>query len=210
MLNYFGFTIAQLRILRLQKHKSGWGSRYPGHGILTPPCIPDTLCDYLPRPFEKGKYLRNTYFSKLLWFYNCSIQYFKASEAQIWVGVKIPRSRYLDPHPVFLTHCAISYQDCLENANIYGTITMLNYIGFTITQVRILGLQKHKSGWGSRYPGHGIFTSTVYCRLLDKQNRQLSDFNKICQNDLTRYCHNEIINLLFSKFKKLKLVGGQI
>ena len=36
MLNYFGFTIAQLRILILQKHKSGWGSRYPGHGILTP------------------------------------------------------------------------------------------------------------------------------------------------------------------------------
>ena len=30
---------------------------------------------------------------------------------------------------------------------------MLNYIGFTITQVRILGLQKHKSGWGSRYRG---------------------------------------------------------
>ena len=40
-----GFTITQVRILGLQKHKSGWGSRYPGHGILTPPCIPDTLCD---------------------------------------------------------------------------------------------------------------------------------------------------------------------
>ena len=34
-------------------------------------------------------------------------------------------------------------------------------------------------------------------------------FNKVCQNDLTRYCHNGIINLLFSKFKKLKLGGGQ-
>ena len=34
-------------------------------------------------------------------------------------------------------------------------------------------------------------------------------FNKICQNDLTCYCHNGIINLLFSKFKKLKLGGGQ-
>ena len=34
-------------------------------------------------------------------------------------------------------------------------------------------------------------------------------FNKICQKDLTRYCHNGIINLLFSKFKKLKLGGGQ-
>ena len=52
---------------------------------------------------------------------------------------------------------------------------MLNYIGFTIAQLRILRLQKHKSGWGFRYPGHGIFTPTVYCRLLDKQNRQLSD-----------------------------------
>ena len=86
---------------------------------------------------------------------------------------------------------------------------MLNYIGFTITQVRILGLQKHKSGLGSRYPGHGIFTPTIYCRLLDKQNRQLSDFNKICQNDLTCYCHNGIINFLFLKFKKLKMGGGQ-
>ena len=34
-------------------------------------------------------------------------------------------------------------------------------------------------------------------------------FNKICQNDITRYCHNGIINLLFSKFKKLKLGGDQ-
>ena len=75
--------------------------------------------------------------------------------------------------------------------------------------MRILRLQNHKSGWGSRYPGYGIFTPTVYCRLLDKQNRQLSIFNKICQNDLTRYCHNGIINLLFSKFKKLKVGGGQ-
>ena len=66
---------------------------------------------------KKGKYLRNTYFAKLLWFYNCSIEDFKTSEAQVWVGVKIPRPRYLDPHPVFLTR-AISYQDHLENANI--------------------------------------------------------------------------------------------
>ena len=33
--------------------------------------------------------------------------------------------------------------------------------------------------------------------------------NKICQNDLKCYCHNGIINLLFSKFKKLKMGGGQ-
>ena len=39
-------------------------------------------------------------------------------EAQVWVGVKIPRPGYLDPHPVFLTHCAISHQNCLENGNI--------------------------------------------------------------------------------------------
>ena len=56
MLNYFGFTIAQLSILRLQKHRSGWGS--------------------------------------------------------------ISRPQYLDPHPVFLTDCAISYQDRLKKANI--------------------------------------------------------------------------------------------
>ena len=64
-----------------------------------PPCIPDRLYDNLPRQFEKGKYLRNIYFAKLLWFYNCSIEehFFKTSEAHVWVGVKIPRPRYLDP-----------------------------------------------------------------------------------------------------------------
>ena len=51
-------------------------------------------------------------------FYNYSVEDFKISEAQVWVGVKIPRPRYLDPYPVFLTDCAISYQDRLENANI--------------------------------------------------------------------------------------------
>ena len=51
-------------------------------------------------------------------FYNYSVEDFKISEAQVRLGVKIPRSRYLDPHPVFLTDCAISYQDRLENANI--------------------------------------------------------------------------------------------
>ena len=51
-------------------------------------------------------------------FYNYSVEDFKISETQVWVGVKIPRPRYLDPHHVFLTDCAISYQDRLENANI--------------------------------------------------------------------------------------------
>ena len=60
--------------------------------------------------FEKGKYLRNNYYTKLHWFDNCSDEDFKTSEAQVWMGVKIPRLRYLDPHPVFLTDCAISYQ----------------------------------------------------------------------------------------------------
>ena len=58
MLTYFGCTIAQLRILGFQKHKSGCGD------------------------------------------------------------VKIPRPRYLDPHLVFLTDCAISYQDRLKKTNI--------------------------------------------------------------------------------------------
>ena len=61
----------------------------------------------------------NYYFAyRLLWFSNCSVEYFKTSEAQVWVGVKIARPRYLDSHPVFLTDCTISYQDHLENANI--------------------------------------------------------------------------------------------
>ena len=61
-------------------------------------------------------------------FFNYSVDDFKTSEALVWVGVKIPRPRYLDPHPVFLTHCAISYQDRLKKANILGTITLLNYL----------------------------------------------------------------------------------
>ena len=54
----------------------------------------------------------------MLNYFGFTIEDFKTSEAQVWVGVKIPRPQYLDPHPVFLTHCVISYQDCLENANI--------------------------------------------------------------------------------------------
>ena len=45
---------------------------------------------------------------------------------------------HFDPHPVYQTDCAISYQDCLKKANIQGTITLLNYFGFTIDQLRIL------------------------------------------------------------------------
>ena len=51
-------------------------------------------------------------------FYNYSVEDFKISEAQVLVGVKIPRPRYFDPHPVFLTDCVISYQDNLKKANI--------------------------------------------------------------------------------------------
>ena len=51
-------------------------------------------------------------------FYNYSVEDFKTSGAQVWVGVKIHRLRYLDPHLVFLTDCAISYQDRLKMANI--------------------------------------------------------------------------------------------
>ena len=63
-------------------------------------------------------FLTDCVYGKLLWFYNCSVEAFKTSEAQVWVGVKIPRPQYLDPHPIFLTDCAISYQDRLEKANI--------------------------------------------------------------------------------------------
>ena len=43
----------------------------------------------------------------LLRFYNCSVENFKASEAQVWVGVRIPRPRYLHPHPLFLTDSVV-------------------------------------------------------------------------------------------------------
>ena len=86
---------------------------------------------------------------------------------------------------------------------------MLNYIGFTITQVRILGLQKHKSGWGSRYPDTVSLPPPFIADYLTSKIGSWAFFNKICQNDPTLYCHNGIINLLFSKFKKLKMGGGQ-
>ena len=56
--------------------------------------------------------------AKLLRFYSCSAEDFRTSEAQVWVWVKIPWPRYLAPRPVFLTDCAISYQDHLKKANI--------------------------------------------------------------------------------------------
>ena len=59
--------------------------------------------------------------------YNCSIENFKTSEAQVWVRVKIPMPRYLDPHPVFLTDCVISYQDCLTKTIWKMQISNNNY-----------------------------------------------------------------------------------
>ena len=117
--NIWAFLGHITEILIISKTKV-WGGGQDTQATVSwpPPCIPDRLCDKLPRQFEKGKYLRNIYFAKLLWFYNCSIEDFKTSEAQVWVGVKIPRPRYLDHYPVFLTDCVITYQDNLKKANI--------------------------------------------------------------------------------------------
>ena len=38
-----------LDFFRFPKHKTGWGVRYPGQGIFTPPCILDMPCDMLLR-----------------------------------------------------------------------------------------------------------------------------------------------------------------
>ena len=117
-------------------------------------------------------------------FYNYSVEDFKTSESQVWVGVKIHRPRYLDPNPVFLTDCRLvtktiwKRQISKDQSNL--ALTLLNYFDFTIAQWRILRLQKHKSGWGSRYPGHGILTPTLYSwqivRLVTKTvwKRQIS------------------------------------
>ena len=99
------------------------------------------------------------------------------------MGVKIPRPRYLDPHPVFPTYCVISYQDRLENANVW------------------VGGQDSQATVSSPPP--------FIAAYLTSKTGSWAFFNKICQNDLTRYCHNGIINLLFSKFKKLEMGGGQ-
>ena len=105
-----------------------------------PPCIPDTLCDKLPRQFGKCKYLRNNYYAKLHWFYNYSSEDFRTTEAQVWVGVKIPRPRYIHPHHLL-----------------------------QIT-------------WQAK---------------------------QAVEHSSTKFANNGIINLLFSKFKQLKMGGGQ-
>ena len=120
MLNYIGFTKnCSTEDFKTSEAQVWVGVKIPRPRYLDhhPVFLTHCAISYL-RPFGKCKYLRNNYYAKLHWFYNYSSEYFRNSEAQVWVGVKIPRPRYLDPHPVFLTHCAISYQDRLENANI--------------------------------------------------------------------------------------------
>ena len=109
----------------------------------------------------KTVYLRNNYYAKLHWFYNYSSEDFKTSEAQVSVW-----SRY--PGHGILTPTLYSWQIVrLVTKTIWkGKYLWNNYfaklLGFTIAQLRILELQKHKSGWGSRYTCHGILTPTLY------------------------------------------------
>ena len=39
---------------------------------------------------------------------------------------------------------------------------------FLELELNFLRFPKHKTGWGVRYPGQGIFTLTIYHQLSDK------------------------------------------
>ena len=75
--------------------------------------------------------------------------------------------------------------------------------------MRILRLQKHKSGGGQDTQATVSSPPPFIADYFTSKTGSWAFFNKICQNDLTRYCHKGIINLLFSKLKKLKMGGGQ-
>ena len=90
-----------LDFLDFHAHKTGWGVRYPGQGIFTPPCIPDMPCDMLLRSIKKCSY------------------------------------------SVELLHMKVFHL-------------------LVEPDLDFLRFPKHKTGWGVRYPGQGIFTPTLY------------------------------------------------
>ena len=75
--------------------------------------------------------------------------------------------------------------------------------------MRILRLQNTSLGGGQDTQAMVSSPPQFIADYVTSKTGSWVFFNKICQNDLTRYCHNGIINLLFSKFKKLKMDGGQ-
>ena len=74
--------------------------------------------------------------------------------------------------------------------------------------MRGLRIDKHTSGWGQDTQVTVASPPPFIADYLTSKTGSWAIFNKICQNDITRYCHTGIINLLFSKLKKLKLGGG--
>ena len=114
MLNCIGFTITPVRLFRISEAQVWVGIKKPRPEYLDPHPGFLTDCaisyqDYLKKANIQGTITR---------FYNSSVEDFRTSEAQVWVGVKILMPRYLDRQPVFLTDCVISYQDNLKKANV--------------------------------------------------------------------------------------------
>ena len=68
--------------------------------------------------------------------------------------------------------------------------------------MRILRLQNHKSGWGQDTQAMVSSPPPFIADYLTSKTGSWAILNKICQNDLTRYCYNGIINFL--KKKKIK------
>ena len=54
-----------LDFLRFPKDKTGWGLRYPGQGIFTPPCILDMPCDMLLRSIKQSSYSMELFHRKI-------------------------------------------------------------------------------------------------------------------------------------------------
>ena len=115
------FYLSQLHV-PLYNRNTGWGSRYHGLGILTPAQFDNfeirnvVICQRRTQ-IILGDIYSSIVFSITTFILSVTVTYCTVCQENR-VGVKIPWPGHLDPHPVFLTHCVISYQDRLENANI--------------------------------------------------------------------------------------------
>ena len=67
---------------------------------------------------------------------------------------------------------------------------------------------KHKTGWGVRYPGQGIFTPTIYHRLSDKALERNSLFLEVYLTEITLFISKVIMKK--DKFYFENSGGGKI
>ena len=91
----------QRNLLTSADNDRWWGSRYPGWGILTPTQV------YILKIWRKNGFIQTNRFNfiTMISWKNATVWYnsgfYWPLKTTNWVGVKIPRLGYLDPHPWF-------------------------------------------------------------------------------------------------------------